>query len=125
MNCPNCNNPMQNESFYYYSLGGWDMDYPDEYHEEYWCPYCRIRFVNDEWEIPSSIIATDKQINAGRIIENNTGIKMPPPIKKLMSKYIGDNMELSQKRYEEYKKQRAQLFEEWCEENSDWLPEYY
>ena len=27
--------------------------------------------------------------------------------------------------YEEYKKQRAQLFEEWCEENSDWLPEYY
>lgn len=125
MNCPNCNNPMQDKSYWYYGFGSWDMDYPDQLYEEYWCPYCRLRFLNGEWIIPETIIATDKQIKAGKIIEYNTGIEMPPPIKKLLSKYIGDNMELSKQNYEKYKKQRQQLFEEWCEENSDWLPEYY
>lgn len=125
MNCPNCDKEMKDKSYWYYSFGSWDMDYPDQLHEEYWCPNCRIKFLNGEWTIPDSMIATDKQINAAKIIERNTGISMPPPLKKLMCKYIGDNMELSKKRYEEYKKEREQLFEEWCEENSYWLPEYF
>ena len=125
MNCPNCNNPMQDKSHWYYGFGSWDVDYPDQLCEEYWCPYCRIKFLDGEWTIPKAIIATDKQIRVGNIIEHNTGIEMPPPIKKLMNKYIGDNMELSKRNYEIYKKQQQQLFEEWCEENSDWLPEYY
>lgn len=125
MNCPNCDKEMKDKSFWYFGLGSWDMDYPDQLHEEYWCPNCRIKFLNGEWAIPDSMIATDKQINAAKIIECNTGISMPPPLKKLMCKYIGDNMELSKKRYEEYKKEREHSFEEWCEENSDWLPEYF
>lgn len=125
MKCPNCEKEMKDKSYWYYGFGSWDMDYPDQLHEEYWCPHCRIKFVNDEWTIPDSMIATEKQLNTGKIIERNTGISMPPPLKKLMCKYIGDNIELSKKRYEEYKKGREQAFSEWCEENSDWLPEYY
>ena len=128
MKCPNCNREMRDKTYSYYSfgnLGNWDMDYPDEYYEKHWCPTCCIEYINGEWNIPDSIIATDKQLKAGMIIEHNTGIKMPPPIKKLMCEYIGENMELSKRRYEEYKKEREQLFEEWCWDNSDWLPEYY
>ena len=125
MDCPNCGKIMKDKSYWYYGIGSWDMDYPDVLHEEYWCSSCRIRFVNGEWTIPKSIIATDKQLNAAAIIECNTGIDMPPPIKKLIWKYIKDNMEYSKQRYEEYKKGRERLFEEWCEEKSDWLPEYF
>ena len=125
MKCPNCDKEMKDKSYWYYSLGGWDLDYPDELHEEYLCSSCRIKFVNGEWIIPKSMIATEKQINASKIIERNTGIEMPPPIKKLMWEYIGNNIELSKKKYEEYKKMREQSFEEWCEDNSDWLPEYF
>ena len=125
MDCPHCNKEMEDRSYWYYGLGSWDMDYPDELHEEYWCASCRIKFINGEWTVPDSIRATDKQLNAGVIIEHNTGIRMPPPIKKLMCEYIGNNIELSKKRYEEYKKGKERLFEEWCEENSDWLPEYF
>lgn len=125
MKCSNCNREMKDKSYEYYGIGSWDMNYPDEYHEEYWCPICHIKFVNDEWTIPSSMVATDKQLNAGKIIECNTGISMPPPLKKLMCEYIGENMELSKKKYEEYKEKKRQLFEEWCEENSDWLPECF
>lgn len=125
MECPNCNREMKDKSYAYYGIGSWDMDYPDQYHEEYWCPICHIKFVNKEWTIPESIIATEKQLYVGKIIEHNTGIEMPPPIKKLMCEYIGKNMELSKKKYEEYKEKKERLFEEWCEENSDWLPEYF
>lgn len=125
MFCPNCDKEMKDKSYWYFGLGSWDMDYPDMLHEEYWCPSCHIKYVNGKWTIPKSMAATEKQLNAGTIIERNTGITMPPPIKKLMCKYIGDNMELSKQRYKEYKKMRENSFSEWCEENSDWLPEYY
>lgn len=125
MECPNCKQEMKDKSYWYYSLGSWDMSYPDFLHEEYCCSNCDIKWVNGEWTIPESMIATEKQLNAGQIIEHNTGICMPPPLKKLMCKYISDNMELSKKRYEEYKKIRERSFCEWCEENSDWLPEYF
>ena len=128
MRCPNCDKEMKDKSYAYYGMGSWDMDYPDGYHEEHRCSRCKIRFVKDaqeEWTIPDSIRATDKQLNAALLIERNTGIDMPPPIKKLMCKYIGDNIELSKRRYEEYKQAKEQLFVEWCEDNSDWLPEYF
>ena len=75
---------MKDKSYWYYGLGSWDMDYPDELHEEYWCLSCRIKYIDGKWVIPPSIIATEKQMNAGKIIQRNTGITMPPPIKKLM-----------------------------------------
>lgn len=125
MICPNCNKEMKDKSYWHYSIGGWDLDYPDILHEEYWCGNCCIKFINDSWIIPKSIRATDKQIECGKLIERNTGINMPPPIKKLLSKYIGDYLELSKQCAEEYKKEREQLFSEWCEDNSDWLPEYF
>jgi len=125
MKCPNCNKEMRDNSYEYYSIGGWDLDYPDLLHEEYWCQDCLIRFTNGKWEMPQYLIATEKQLKAGIIINRNTGIKMPPPLKKLMWQYIQDNMELSKRKSEEYKNQRKQAFVEWCEENSDWLPEYF
>lgn len=127
MNCPNCEKKMKNKSYSVEVFGfGDEPDYiPTNWIEEYHCKYCKIKYHDGEWTIPKSIIATEKQLNAGRIIEGNTGIKMPPPTKKLMWKYIQDNMELSKQMYEENKKAREQSFSEWCEDNSDWLPEYY
>ena len=125
MKCPNCSKEMKDKSYVYYGMADWDMDYPATLHEEYWCSDCRIKFINDDWVIPESMIATEKQMNAGRIIESNTGIIMPPPTKKLMWKYIQDNMELSKKMYEENKIRNESDFDDWCLENSDWLPEYF
>ena len=114
MNCPNCNEEMKDKSYWYYGFGSWDMDYPDQLHEEYQCRNCKIKYINGEWTIPEYMIATEKQLNAGAIIERNTGISMPPPIKRLMCEYIGNNMELSKQRYEEYKKIREQNSQRNC-----------
>ena len=69
MKCPNCNKEMKDESYWYYGLGSWDMDYPDQLHEEYCCSNCNIKLVNGEWTIPKSIIATEKQLNETKIHE--------------------------------------------------------
>ncbi len=128
MNCPNCDKEMKDKSYeanVFFGFGDEPDYYPTRLIEEYHCKYCKIRYQDGDWFIPENFRATEKQLNAGKIIEYNTGIDMPPPTKRLMWKYIQDNIELSKQRYEESKKAREQSFSEWCEENSDWLPEYF
>lgn len=125
MECPNCGKLMKDCSYNYYSLGGWDLDYPDALHEEYTCRACKIKYINGAWTIPSNIYATEKQLKAGKIIEKTTGINMPPPLKKLLWKYIQDNIEASKNISKRNRIEQEQTFCDWCEDNSYWLPEYF
>jgi hypothetical protein len=84
---------MKDKSYSYYSLGAWDCDYPDEFHEEYICKSCKISYVNDEWNIPSSLVATEKQIKTAKFIQNVIGGEALPPLKKNLWRYIHDNLQ--------------------------------
>lgn len=119
MNCPNCGTEMKDESSWSYGIGSWDMDYPDVYHEVFRCRLCRINKINGNWEIPDHLTASPKQIKCAEVISRNLGIDAPEvPLKTILWKFIHDHMEDS-------KRARDQAFSDWCEENSDWLPEYF
>lgn len=119
MNCPNCGKSMTNLSNWSYGIGSWDMDYPDVYHEEYRYNNCKIIFINGEWKIPDTLRASDQQIKAAETISYYLHIPIPdPPLKTSLWKFIHDHME-------ESKLAKEQQFEDWCEENADWLPEYF
>ena len=118
MICPNCNKEMKDKSYWYYGIGSWDADYPDCYHEEHTCKTCKISYINGEWHIPSELVATDKQIKAAEFINSVLKNELPAPTKRNLWKYIHDNLETA-------KEVRENNFEEWCYENSDWLPEYF
>lgn len=122
MKCPNCNKEMKDKSYSFYSLGAWDCDYPDELHEEYMCKSCKISYINDEWHIPSSLVATEKQIKTAKFIRNVIGGQTPPPLKKNLWKYIHDNLQRAIELNEHIKDCNAEMF---FEDNYQWLPEYF
>lgn len=121
--CPKCGRLMTDLSYWDYGIGSWDMDYPDVYHENHVCHHCNIKKVNGEWKVPQSMRASDKQIKCAEVISNVLGISAPEcPLKTLLWKFINDN------RYRsllEAKRQQDRRLEDWCEDNQDWLPEYY
>ena len=125
MKCPNCNKEMKDNSYSYYGLGSWDMDYPDCYHEEYVCRACKISYINGEWQIPDSLIATEKQIKAAEFISNILGFEIPPHTKKMLWQFIHDNLQEAIKAREELIKRNEQSFDDWCWDNAHWLPEYF
>ena len=121
MICPNCTREMKDESYEYYGIGSWDMDYPDNYQEQHVCT-CGVKIINGKWEIPESIRATDKQIHAAEVISKVLGLRTPPPLKTLMWKFIHDHIEESKEKSKAESDCNAELF---FEENYSWLPEYY
>jgi hypothetical protein len=119
MKCPNCSKEMENKSYWYYGLGDWDMDYPATYHEEHLCADCDIKYVNGKWDIPNKFErATDKQIKCVRFICKELGINYEPLLKRKTWKFIHKYLEAA-------KISKRTSVECWCEENSDWLPEYF
>lgn len=118
MTCPNCNRFMKDKSYWYYGFGDWDMDYPTELHEEYVCQHCKIKYVNGKWIIPDRFIATEKQQKTMLFINSVLHIEIPPPTKIKAWSYIS-------KYFDEAKLAKEQQFEQWCEENAYWLPEYF
>lgn len=125
MKCPHCNKEMKDKSYAYYGIGSWDMDYPDCYHEEFVCKTCKISYINEKWHIPDNLIATEKQIKTAIFIHNVLGCSIPAHTKKCLWKYINTNLQNAIQASKTLKQQREQAFEEWCEDNSDWLPEYF
>jgi hypothetical protein len=110
---------MKDKSYWYYGLGDWDMDYPATLHEEHICVNCNIEYLNGDWNIPEKYHrATDKQIKCVNFICRELGINYEPLLKQktweFINKYLNDA-----------KQSRDASFECWCEENSDWLPEYF
>lgn len=98
MNCPKCGKPMKNQSYDYYSIAGWDCDYPDEHCEQHVCKTCKIKFVDGVWTLPTYMRATDAQMRTAEIIRARIGGNFPPPTKQNMWKYINDNMHVLQQR---------------------------
>ena len=122
MNCPNCNKEMKDRSYWYYGLGSWDSDYPDCFHEEYVCKNCKISYINDEWKIPPSLAATEKQIKTAKFIRNVIGGETPAPLKKSLWKYIHDNLQRAIDLNKHIRDCNAEMF---FEDNYQWLPEYF
>ena len=119
MNCPNCNKEMKDKSYWYYGISDWDMDYPATLHEEYWCSDCRIKYINEEWVIPKVFErATERQVRCAEFINRELGTGYEPLLKKQTWEFIN-------KHIEEAKQSWQANFECWCDENSDWLPEYF
>ena len=118
MICQNCNNEMADKSYWYYGLGSWDSDYPDCLHEEHFCKTCKISYINGDWNIPQNLMATEKQIKTANFISKVLNCGTPIYTKKLLWKFINKNLETAIK-------VREQDFEDWCLDNSDWLPEYF
>lgn len=119
MNCPNCDKEMKEKSYWYYGIGDWDMDYPATLHEEYCCIDCSIKWINGEWIIPKRYErATDKQIKCANFICRELGINYEPLFKRKTWEFINKHLD-------DAKRSREISFECWCEDNSDWLPEYF
>lgn len=123
MDCPNCEKIMIDKSYWYYGIGSWDMDYPDVLHEEYYCRCCRIKYVNGEWFIPDEIgRATYKQIRCANFICRELGISFEPIIKTKTWEFINTYLDAAK---QNNKQRRYANFRDWCEDNMDWLPEYF
>lgn len=119
MNCPNCNKEMKDKSYWYYGLGDWDMDYPASFYEEHLCVDCGIKHINDEWFIPDKYErATEKQIRCANFICGELGLDYKPLFKRKTWEFIN-------KYLNEAKRSWNSKFECWCEDNSDWLLEYF
>ena len=123
MNCPNCNKEMKDDSYWDYGIGSWDMDYPDVFHEKYKCKDCRIEYINGEWIVPKKFErATYKQVKCANFICNELGMKFEPVLKMQTWKFINTYLD---KAKHDNKQRRDANFRDWCEDNMDWLPEYY
>lgn len=123
MNCPNCDKEMKDKSYWYYGIADWDMDYPATLHEEYLCKDCGIKYVNGEWVVPNKFErATYKQVKCANFICNELGMRFEPVLKKQTWQFINTYID---KAKHDSKQRREADFRDWCEDNLDWLPEYY
>ena len=122
MLCPNCNKEMKDKSHAVEItfLTGDELDYyPTEWVAEYHCKECGIKYHKGDWTIPKRYQrATNKQIKCALFINRQLGTNFDPVLKRSTWKFINENIARA-KEIRDYK------FSEWCEENSDWLPEYF
>lgn len=122
MNCPNCDKLMEDKSRFVeeFFCTGDDPDYyPTRWYEEHRCKACGIKYKDGEWFIPAKYQRpTDKQLRCVSFINRQLGTNYEPALKKSAWRFIKDNLPAAQKIHEN-------AFSQWCEENSDWLPEYY
>lgn len=122
MNCPNCNKEMQDKSHgetITFFTGDEPDYYPTEWIEEYYCKECKIKFRKGIWMVPEKYPrATKKQENCVAFINRQLGTTFKPVLKTSTWKFIKDNIERAKEVFDN-------SFSEWCEDNSDWLPEYF
>lgn len=122
MKCPNCNKEMKDKSYAVeitFITGDEPDYYPTEWIEEYNCKDCGIKYHKGDWVVPKKYPrATDKQIKCALFINRQLGTTFVPVLKTSTWKFIKDNIEQAIE-------VRNHSFSEWCEENSDWLPEYF
>lgn len=122
MHCPNCNKEMTDKShsvLLTFFTGDEPDYYPTEWIEEYYCKECKIKFYNDEWTVPKKYPrATEKQIKCAKFINRQLGTDFHPVLKTSTWKFINEHIADAKEVYDN-------SFSEWCEENYDWLPEYF
>lgn len=126
MNCPNCGKEMKDKSHMYYSIGAWDMDYPDAYHEEYWCSKCRIKYLNEEWIIPKKYERpTEKQISCTEFICRELGLDFEPVLKTQAWEFI--NKYFDKARKNKYNRNHSHQYYSDFEDSDyrDWIVEEF
>jgi hypothetical protein len=97
MKCPNCGKEMINKSYsrlepFYH----WEDEctyYSKNHYEKFVCSDCKISIVNDEWNIPDNLQATEKQVKTCNFIYQMLNIESPPPAKRAMWQFIHDYIE--------------------------------
>lgn len=121
MNCPNCNNLMENKSYSFWSMADWDSESPSGYHEEYHCHDCNIKYINGEWKIPKKYaLATEKQIKAVKFINAYCFTNYTPLLKRPCISFIKEYLPIAQEIYQN----RLEQMGEWHREEYGEL-DYY
>lgn len=123
MKCPNCGKDMVDKSHSRLEeFWHWEDEctyYKRVKHEKFICEDCKISYKDEEWEIPSEFERpTEKQIACIAFINRQLHSNFEPVLKKDAWRFIKDNIDEAQKIKENQ-------FEQWCEENAYWLPEYF
>ena len=118
--CPVCGNHMKDHSW---SSSGYDND--NEWNT--WnetvlvCHKCGTKKQNDTWYIPDAYKASEKQFHAAAYIHIVTGLPLPPPTKKLLWKFINENLQAAKNIKQ---KQHETDMEQFCEEFPEFIPAY-
>lgn len=80
MKCPNCDKEMKytDKGYWEYPFStGPEPDYPDWFRQDiYTCTDCKIKKVNDEWQIPKKFLPTEKQIKTILFINNHLNMDL-------------------------------------------------
>lgn len=98
MNCPNCGKRMEERCKRYYSLGAWDMDYPDAVSVTYKCKNCNIVRTDGKWKIPKEYERpTVKQINTILFINYWLHTDFDPLLKNQCQLIISENLSKANK----------------------------
>lgn len=122
MKCPNCNKDMMDKSYEVkitFFTGDEPDYYPTEWIEKFHCKGCGITFNKGEWVIPKKYpLATNKQIKCAMFINKQLGTDFKPVLKTQTWRFIKENLSTAKEVYDN-------SFSQWCEENADWLPEYF
>lgn len=108
MNCPNCDQKMQDKSYMYYGIGDWDLDYPETCHQECFCKTCDIKYINREWTIPKALQPSEKRFKTVVFILYVLKFPFNPLTKKGCWKYIHENLQDAIEQNEANKLQRAE-----------------
>lgn len=128
MNCPQCNKEMKYKCNQYSSFSSGDEpDYDLLFIiESYKCKDCKIVCKIDnsnpipkiDWIVPDEYLPTERQLNTIEFINKYLGLEEICPTKKSAWKFINQNLNQAVI-------QRNTNFANFCEDNQDWLIEYF
>lgn len=117
MKCPNCNREMVNKSYSqleeFYHWEDEEFYYRNVFYEKLLCYNCKIRFKDDNWDIPEYLLPTEKQKKTILFINNHLKMNLKALTKFQCWKDINQY-------FEKAKKVPLHSDEEWIE-----IQEYY
>ena len=97
MKCPNCGKEMTDRSYSkleeFYHWKDDEYYYKRNHYEKFVCRDCKISIVNDKWNIPDNLRATEKQVEACNFICRILNIEPPPLTKRAVWHFIHDHIE--------------------------------
>lgn len=118
--CPVCKHVMKDHSW---ASSGYDSDNEWNTWGEtiYSCHHCHTQKIEDEWKIPESYQASDKQLRCAKRIAFITKKPLPPPTKQLIWQYIHDNINQTKQIQDE---RQENDMGQYCEDCPDYIPSY-
>lgn len=97
MKCPNCGKEMTDRSYSkleeFYHWKDEEYYYKRNHYEKFVCRDCKISVVNNKWNIPDNLRATEKQVEACNFICRILNIEPPPLTKRAVWHFIHDHIE--------------------------------